>query len=252
MNMSIKCFLFVSAVFCSLMASACHTSAAETKSNGIPLTYAPQHAKALSAQSPDESWIRAKSVTYWETAGQKQATVHLYLDNSQKSIEDADVYAYLEQDGTWYEIGLVGSYGLEDVNIHAVDRTSDGLSEIEITGGLGAAYMQMTLLRYSPEKQEWLQVLQMGSPEYADLDGDGSQELIAVSRGSLPPYVYVYRWNGNQFEMADIAQSAGMDYAMLLQQDGVYTIETGKWENNEHQDRRIFSFKSGNLVESSE
>jgi predicted small secreted protein len=268
--MNVKSMVILSVLTSSIALSGCNATdggdisqeqckvGVEEKENNaevnkdINLSFEPVIPKELVKSDPNEEWIKAKTIKYWEMAGQKETTVHLYIDNTQKRIENADVYAYLEHKGNLYIIGHVGSYGLESISINSVDRTSDGINEIEIIGGVGAAYVQMVIVSYNKEKDDWIKLVQMGSPEVVDLDQDGKKELIATSRGSIPPFVHIYRWNGNQFEMADVERDKRNNFARLRNQTGSYIIETGHWEYDKPVKSDFYKYDNGKLVKISE
>ena len=60
------------------------------------------------------------------------------------------------------------------------------------------------------------------------MDGDGKQELVSSSFGSLPPFVQILRWNGKCFEIADVTEFTKMDYATLNYEYDNWIITSGK------------------------
>jgi len=207
----------------------------------------------LEESIPNEEWIKAKKGKHWDIEGQKEVDIHLYIDITQKSVEHADVYAYLEYKGNLYNIGIVGAFGLEDISITPVDRTSDDFGWIGITGGMGATYVQMIIISYNKEQDVWMKSAELGSPDMMDLDNDGSKEFVVTSRGSLPSYVQIYRWNNSQFEMVDVAEDTGNEYAQLINQEGQFLIEMGgSLDNIDPNDARFYKYDKGSLVEVAE
>ncbi len=209
----------------------------------LNLNFEPIVPEALKKAVPPSEWTKAQTIK--EIAGQKETSVHLFSDATLKGVDHADMYAYLEFKGHLYLIGMVGAYGLEDIRISAIDRTSDGVEEIEITGGMGASYEQMIMIYYDKEKDVWTKLVEMGSPETVDLDMDGNVELIVTSRGSLPGSVEIYRWNNSQFEMVDVAQDTGNGFARLHIKEGQFAIEIG---NSGEKDTHFYRYDQGKLV----
>ncbi len=153
--------------------------------NPIPLPFEAQPVTPLPQQAPPEGYTRAKSLPF-PNAG---ATVHRYTRERQ-------VHARLEADGARYQIGEVGAYGLEDLRTETQDWTGDGRPEIHLTGSMGATWKQLRIIGFDEAEGHWVQWLATDSPVIVDLDGDGRNEIVSVSRGSLPAYTRVTRWHG--------------------------------------------------------
>ena len=113
---------------------------AEEKS--LDLIFAEVARIPLQEAGPDEGWVKAKSVYFENLENQVETTVHLYLDkegNADISPDEGTVYGIIDHDNKLFEIGLVGSYGIDKVTINTADRNYDGVKEIEIIGDMGAA-----------------------------------------------------------------------------------------------------------------
>lgn len=216
----------------------------------IDLTFTPIPKQSLIEGLPKNGWIKGKSIYYGNLSNQIEATVHLYVDNDENIDLESDegvIYGFLEHEGKLYELGVVSNYGIDSVNINLADRTFDGMKEIEIDGGMGAAYLEMKIIRYDQINKEWENILTMGSPQIADLDKDGQEEIIGVSAGSLPPYVDIYKWNNDHFEKADIVNDTESTYANLYTIDGEWLIETGKYENEKTTEATLYKYEAGKL-----
>ncbi len=219
-------------------------------SRNINLDFIPVLKKELVEGAPKKEWIKGKSIYFGKLPEQIEVTVHLYLEKDPDRI-DADrgiVYGFLEHSGKTYEIGEVSGYGIGDVKVGLVDRTSDQIKEIEINGGLGAAYVEMKIIGYDEFNKKWMNLLTMGSPQILDLDEDGEPELLAVSMGSLPSFVNIYRWNQNHFEGASVTDATGNTYANLTNQEGKWTIESGEWEKSSVEEPEFFTYEKGRLI----
>lgn len=218
--------------------------------NIISLKFSAIMAEALKERLPNENMIYEKSISLENLFDQEEVVIDLYFEKSQEeSVESNAVDAFLQYNNKVYELGTVSNYGLEDLKVEAVDRTFDGKNEIEIVGELGATYIEMKLIGYNEETKELVNLLTMGTPEYIDLDHDGTDELIGVSAGIVPGYVNIYRWNGKHFEMAEISKVTKSLYSGLENKKDTLYIVTGNYDENNKMIFRYFIYKSGKIFE---
>ncbi|KPU42598.1 hypothetical protein OXPF_37730 [Oxobacter pfennigii] len=222
-----------------------------TNKDIIELTFMPIHKQTLKEGLPKKEWVKGKSIYFGNLPNQNEATIHLYIDNTinpDLRPDEGVIYGFLEHKNKLYEIGVVSNYRIDDVNVNLEDRTSDGIKDIEIEGGMGSTYMEMKIISFNETKQEWENLLTMGSPTIVDLDGDGQVELTAGSAGSLPPYLDIYKWNNDQFGKADVNEATKSDYAGLHAIDGTWFIETGLYENSKPSEHKLFRYEAGKLI----
>lgn len=171
------------------------------------------------------------------------------LELRQKPDTPTEIYASLRDEDRHYEIGLVGSYGLEGVQEpRTMDVTGDGQEELLLTGAMGASYEETKVIRYDSAEAAWKNVLTMGSPAVVDLDDDGKDDLAAVSMGSVPSYVFLFRWNRDGFEMADASSALGKSDARLVKVDGRTRIQSG----SDAQNLSTYRYANGRLIEADE
>ena len=171
------------------------------------------------------SWVAVKSIPV-EGLGPEGTSIQLLIPTEAQGDYNQDqVRGILVSEKAKYDLGDVGSYGLADVEVAFWDVTNDSEQELIITGGLGAAYRERKIISYDANEDAWVTLLTMGSPWDGDLDGDGHRDLVAVSN---PGYVWVYRWNGHNFEMADLVAATGNYYAHIVERDNEVWIESGK------------------------
>lgn len=221
--------------------------------NIIDLTFTPVPKQALKEGLPKEEWIKGKSIYFGNLSNQIESTVHLYIDNTTYPNPDLRpgegiICGFLEHGDKIYELGDVSSYGIDDVNVKLADRTFDGIKEIEIEGTMGATYVELKIIAFNEANNEWENILTMGSPTVVDLDIDDQAELIASSRGSLPPFVDIYRWNNDHFETVDLAEATNSDYVTLNTLDGI--IETGLIESGKASGKTtLYKYEAGKLIE---
>lgn len=220
--------------------------------NTIELTFTPVSKVTLKEGSPKEGWIKGKSIYFGNLSNQIESTAHLYIDNNNNSElkpGDGTIYGFLVHENKFYELGEVGNYNINSVNVNLVDRTFDGIKEIEFVGDMGSTYREMKIIAYNEANNDWENLLTMGSPQIVDLDRDGQDELVAVSVGSLPPFVEIYRWNNDHFEKADITENTKSTYANLYTVDGEWIIETGIYDNGKTSEPKLYKYKEGKLIE---
>lgn len=199
----------------------------------------------LKEGKPKESWIKGKIINYGDLPQQIESTIHLFIDEG----SEETVYGFLEYEGIMYDLGNVGSYGIEDVNVSLANRTDEVINEIHITYSMGATYKELKVIGYNNEKKEWFNFLTMGNPEIVDLDCDGQDELVAVSTGSLPGFVDIYKWNKDHFEKSSITEATGNTYANLYIQDGKWIIESGKCEEGKEIEPHYYRYENNKLIE---
>lgn len=92
-------------------------------------------------------------------------------------------------------------------------------------GGSGATCETAWVIGYKDGK--WHCFLDYSNLNINDLDEDGRQELTATSRGSLPTFVEIFKWNGNCFESADVTTCTKMEYSTLYNKNSRWIIESG-------------------------
>ncbi|MBO8168876.1 MAG: VCBS repeat-containing protein [Thermoanaerobacteraceae bacterium] len=224
--------------------------AADSGHPTIELEFTPEPVEELPTGKPETGWKEAESVNLTEKIGEGQVHVRLYVEagNSDTFLQ-GEVRAILETDAGTFDLGVVSYYGLHSTDIRYRDVNGDGRNELVITGGMGAAYGERKIIGYDPAKKRWVKLLTMGTPYDADIDGDGRDDVVAVSGGSLPGYVWIYRWNKDHFEKADVAASTGNTYAYVNRLDGKVWIEAGKWIAGKPSEPHYFQYRDGKLVE---
>lgn len=220
-------------------------------SQAIDLVFSTISKEKLEEGQPKEEWVKAKSIYFGRLPNQIEATVHLYLENIGDSLEKnaGAVYAFLEHEGKTYDLRDVGGYGLRNVSVELEDMNFDGIKEVVISGGMGSNYVGKTIIEYDQNNQEWVILLSTANLQSIDLDGDGQEELVSISYGSMPGRVSIYRWNQDHFERVSIAEATGNGYAYLHNEEGKWIIESGRFSNGEMEDARYYRYKSGKLIE---
>ncbi|WP_313343020.1 hypothetical protein [Sedimentibacter sp.] len=219
-----------------------------TVKNVIDLDFTPVPKTSLKEGLPKEGWINGKSIYFGDLPNQIESTIHLYIDsneNPELRPGEGTIYGFLEHDNKIYELGVVSGYGFHDIDVDLADRTFDGIKEINIVGDMGATYIEMKIIAYNEDSNEWENLLTMGTPTVADLDRDGQEELIAGSAGSLPPYADIYKWNNDHFEKVEITEATGNLYAYLDIIDGEWIVITGLQDH----EPTMYKYEAGKLTE---
>lgn len=170
----------------------------------------------------------------------QRANVSLYGGNE----KSGEVTAFLEAQGKRWALGLVSSYGLEQLEVLQEDMNNDGKNELVIRGNTGAAAFETQIIAYNSDKKTWQLLLKTNYAYEVDLDGDGTKEILSESRGSLPPFVLLFRWNGTQYEGMDIAAVTHNEYAFVKSSGTGHWLEAGKTGEPHY-----YLYKEGNLIE---
>ncbi|KKM11118.1 hypothetical protein SY88_10325 [Clostridiales bacterium PH28_bin88] len=211
----------------------------------IDLSFTPEFIEVLEIVQLDKEWVKVKSVEVLDVAGNLKVVIHLYMKPGASESDRGVVRAALEDQGNMYDLKAVGDNGLDSVSIEAKDINHNGTNELIITGSMGAAYIERNIVSFIPAEKRWVKLLTMGTPWEIDLDGDGKDDVVAVSGGVLPGYVLIYRWNEDHFERADVAEATGNFYAIPQQTDGKVWIQSGKPD----EPPRYYQYLNGKLVE---
>lgn len=216
----------------------------------IELEFTPEPVEILPTGKPETVWKEAKSVNMTGNMGEGQVHVRLYVETGeQENFLQGEVRAILETEAGIFDLGVVSNYGMHGADIRSKDVNGDGRNELVITGGMGAAYGERKIIGYDSTNKRWVKLLTMGTPYDSDIDGDGQDDVVAVSGGSLPGYVWIYRWNKDHFEKADVAASTGNNYAFVDRLDRTVWIESGKWVADKPSEPHYYQYRDGKLAE---
>lgn len=211
----------------------------------IPLPFKRVAVERLTATDAPSELIKVKSFGLKRISGVKDVSVHLYVDPQfREQPEQGEVIAYLQDGAGLYNLGLVSDYGVAQTNVQAVDLTGDGRAEIELFGPLGSHYERLQVLGFDEGREEWLRYLETGSPLKKDLDGDGRAELLAVSKGTVPSYLWIYRWQNGQFAMADLGKALASESVRLVEDTSGPLIEAASKDST-----RLYRYRQGHLLE---
>lgn len=158
------------------------------------------------------SWTKLKEVQR-DVMDQKQVTV--ILGQPSNTEEKGTISAFIKSGSSYYYVGDVCGYGVDDVNIWSQDITGNGINEVIISGPMGATYVKKKVIGYDTTSGGWLELLTSGYFEANDIDSDGKMELVETSTGSVPSYVIIYRWNNDHFESLNVTEATGNTYAII-------------------------------------
>jgi len=232
-------------ILLTLFTTGCTTVQTEVASNEriIELEFVPETVVVMETGEPETGWERVRSVSL-SGLGSNGVLVHLYMNTEETYMSPNEVWGAVEVQGLMYNLGIIGSYGIDDVALEIKDVTGDGRSELLITATAGASYRERRIIGYDQENNSLVMLLTMGTPWEGDLDGDGREDIVAVSAGSIPQYVWIYRFAQGRFERSDVTLATGNLYAFIDGRDGMFWIESGK--PNEPQ---YFRYESGTLIQ---
>ncbi|WP_202080635.1 hypothetical protein [Caldalkalibacillus salinus] len=180
--------------------------------------------QVLSQAAPPEEWIDYRLIRVEaEPFPQDALTIHLVA-------EEEGVYgAYLESEGHFYYLKEYHAFNTSNhphpITID-VKRREDVGSYIELAGRGGATSEDRDMFVYLQSEQSWVR-LAIDNTTEEDLNHDGTSLLVATSRGSVPSFVHILRWNGQRFEYTNVTEATGNDYARLREINDKTYIEVG-------------------------
>lgn len=210
-------------------------NAEEEENNVIELKFMSMPVEELSPVAYNANWELKGSKSVFNVAGVEQVLVNLYKK------DENEINAILQDKHGFYDLGLSLEGEPERLTSQAKDMNRDGALELVLLADRGTTYKEVRIYTYDGEK--WKCILATENLIDADLNNDGLTELITTSMGSLPGYVWIYRWAEQQFEKSDVVQDLGVVYAVLTSIDGKTVIEAGN-ENNP----KYYTYVDGKLL----
>lgn len=198
----------------------------------------------LKEAAPGKGWEVLKSSDL-EFAGGKKLTVKCC---GQVAVDAREIRAFLEYGGKSFEIGTISNYGMDQVYIQMIELTGDSTEELTITGDMGSTISVTKILGYDARGCFWTQLLDADNTIMTDLDTDGTMEVTSCSKGSLPSYLWIYKWNGKAYSMLDAAAATGNEYALLKELDSGCCIEAGEVRQGEKPDYHYYFYRDGKLI----
>jgi len=200
----------------------------------------------LIAEKPESEWQEIKSVALDNVNG-SNIIVRLFGKSTENNNE---IKAYIDHEGNLYSLGIVSNYGVEKVSIFQFDVTNDQAYELMVTGEVGASAAVTKILRYDSQTNTWVQLLETGHTQYVELDHIPGREIVSASTGSIPSFVWIYRWNDTAFEKLDVSAETGSDYAYMQERYPIYWFVTGEFINGKStEEQKYYAYTDGKLVE---
>jgi hypothetical protein len=212
----------------------------------IPLTFQQVAMEKMNQNQPKKEWTLAKTIAF-SSVNNKPTTLNLYTD----SFNRGSVYAMLDSNGVLYELGDVSkSYGLDEVKVVPFLHTfEDQAAKLQVLGGVGTAFTGWSWIAIDVTNKSLVTFGQIGSPQLADLDGNGMEELVSVFDGVhlQAPDVSLVEWRGGHLESVNVAGQIGITSQPFsrLSKQGAYTlIESGSLSEEA---TVLYSYRNGSL-----
>lgn len=224
-------------IFAGKWGLALYTMSAEDLGNHniIELSFQPKEIVEPHPKAPGEDWTVTKEQSIRDTV------IIVYQDASGSD------QALAKHAGSYYM--LSGVYNAETIRIQPLEGEFGG---IDLIGGVGTDQTAWDVLGLEKEGK-LVMFSTIGRPEFADLDGNGTKELVASFEGAHLnfPNLEIVRVNNGRMESAEVinANEGGEDqqYARLLNENGSYLIEIGKVR--EEGSGRQYKYDDGRLIE---
>ncbi len=209
----------------------------QAERHNIRLKFTPMPVSELETVVFESDWELLDTRVVNNVAGVDQVLVSFCR------LDEGRVALILQDRFGFYDLKMELEEGEPDrVAVTAMDLNGNGANELLLTADSGATIKEARVYTYDGDS--WLCLLATENLIIADISNDGRDELITTSMGSLPGYVWIYRWTGSNFEKSDVNEGTENIYAALVTVDGRTLIETGK--ANEPQ---YYLYTEGILVE---
>jgi hypothetical protein len=208
----------------ALTAAACgdeRGASPEEAVSAIPLEFRPIESTDLGMPKPRPGeW--ATTIAERRIAG---GTAYVY---TLKEVPE-HIYGAVAFDGEEFALGVgpIGgpqqTYDSETVSI--VEMQLVGKSVVRFKGVYGAN-APVTVYAESERDMDDIVLLRVdtGHAAVVDLDGDGTEEV--VSEYGTPQSTYVYRWDGERFETADVNEALQADSVRFVPEEGLFAAES--------------------------
>ncbi|KGP72757.1 hypothetical protein [Pontibacillus yanchengensis] len=208
----------------------------------VTLTFQPAEVKKLKSTQPKDDWekIGKKLVNITKD---KEGSLSFYspVSKEETDSEKNEVHAIITVEETQYDIGIVGQYGMDAIDIQQVDVTNDKQTELLITGDMGPTSNEMNVIGY--QNESLVKLLTAGNGDLVNIDNDDAKELISHSKKASPPYVWVYRWKNDHFEKGDVAKATPGKAVLIVKRDNQKVLKVIM----EKQDPKYFQYSKGRL-----
>lgn len=227
---------------CTILLVACEAPIKQedihpTDSNtteGTPLSFTPQKITTLPYIEFNEKWKSIGSRNVNNISGIDVILLNYYKANDEVKLILQDRHGFVDLD--------MPIENIEEVQLLAEDVNNDGGNELIVKVNMGATYQAVRVYDYYGEN--WRCILDTHNLTSMDMDNDGQKELATTSMGSLPPYLYLYKWDGSNFLASDVAKDIGGIYAVIEKQEGKNLIQAGDAENH-----KLYRYIDGRLYE---
>ncbi len=211
------------------------TNANEKKD--ILLEFSPEPTKELEAVDIQGNWNHIVSQVIDFSLKTEGISIQIYELNKGENLVVLDDY-----NGVYNMDIELGEEEIDRLIIMTEDMNSNGNEELVVVIDRGATFKEVNIYTYRDSK--WHCILTAENLISTDLSDDGKCELITTSMGSLPPYIVIYRWNGDTFEKTDINEETGFLYSTLVNINDEAYIEAGNPE-----EPYFFKYKDGKLIQ---
>ena len=214
-----------------------NTAPIKTDKEIVDLNFRPQPITKLSYMSYSENWKSIGSKAIKNISGLSEVLINFY------NINEYETRLVLQDKNGFVDLGMSFEGDIDGVTLLSTDVNNTGGQELVIMINKGATYMEVNVYDY--DGTGWRCILESENIIIVDIDNDGLPNLVTTSMGSLPPYVFLYRWDGYQFLKCDIAADVGSLYvALSLTEEGKNIIHAG-----DQNSFKLYEYYDGRLYE---
>lgn len=192
----------------------------------VVLKYEAEPAVSVEIASPLKGMAQIKSLPI-ESAGRK-LTLELWAGADVQNKGGA-LQGYLTDGGKTYNLGPLGPYmATNKYEVKPQDINADGVSDLLVSIDAGGSAMESNIFTYDSAGANWVKVLNAPDFVFKDLDGDGKEEVMGITRKVDPEKLWLYKEENGAWGKADIVALSKQYYAKLVQNQDEAKLQLGQ------------------------
>lgn len=174
----------------------------------------------------------------------RKITLELWASSDVQNTGGA-LQGYLKDGGQTYYIGSLGPYiTTNKYKVETLDINADGSKELLVSIDAGGSAVESNVITFDKSNVNWIKVLTAPVLVFRDLDGDGKDEVVGITRDVNPEKLWLYKIDKGSWSKADILTLSKQYYAKLAEAEGKTTLQLGQDPKKPH----TYTLKGDKLV----